>query len=228
MIKNKKKKMNWKKIMEAFLLITLILSIIYIIFKIIYAPTDAESSDTYTKVKSDYTLMLIQCVLGIVIMRIPAIIERTKTIDIPDIMELLYFVFLYCAIYLGEVQNFYYLIPFWDNILHAFSGAMLGVLGFMIVNYLNEAEGWKIELNPFFVSFFAFCFALTCGTVWEIYEFLCDGLLKTNMQKFALADETLLIGRDAVYDTMMDLIIDGLSAFVISTIGFFKLRKEGK
>ncbi len=88
----------------------------------------SETSDLVTtKVKSDYALMLLQCVLGIFVMMIPSIVEKKKSIDIPDPIEIIYFIFLYCAIYLGEVHNFYYLIPYWDSILHAFSGAVLGV-----------------------------------------------------------------------------------------------------
>ena len=93
--------------------------------------------------------MLTQCILGLIVMFIPSIIERRWSIDIPNYMEILYFIFLYCAIYLGEVRNFYYLIPYWDTILHAFSGAMLGALGFTLVSILNDSAKIKIVLSPF-------------------------------------------------------------------------------
>lgn len=223
-----KKKRNWKRIIGIMLFITLVSSIAYTIVKIIVAPSGAVGTEAYEKVKSDYVLMLLQCILGLIVMAIPSIIERRWLIDIPNNMEVLYFIFLYCAIYLGEVRNFYYLIPFWDTILHAFSGAMLGAMGFALVSILNDYESMKVQLSPFFIALFAFCFALTVGAIWEIYEYLIDGIFGLNMQKFALEDGTLLIGREALSDTMKDIIVDATSALIISVVGYFSINKECK
>lgn len=222
-----KQKMNWKAFVETILFICLFLSVIFIVIKMIVAPTEEFLADEHTKVKTDYVLMLLSCIAGLVIMMIPRIIEKRKKIDIPDVIEIIYFIFLFCSIYLGEVHNFYYLIPYWDTILHAFSGLMLGALGFMLVRLLNDSK-FSIQLSPFFVAFFAFCFAITAGAIWEIYEFTIDGIFSTNMQKFITADNTVLIGRDALYDTMMDLVVDSLSALVISTIGYINLKRIKK
>lgn len=219
---------NFKDKIGLLLFIILILCIIYIIFKIITSPSEIANSNEYVKVKSDYVLMLVQCLLGLVVMMIPSIIERKKAIDIPDNMEILYFIFLYLAIVLGEVRDFYYLIPHWDTILHAFSGGMLASLGFFLINILNNSNNIEYHLTPFFVALFSFCFALAAGAIWEIYEFLIDGLLSLNMQKFALADGTKLVGRAALADTMEDIIVDALSALVISIIGYSSLKKKDK
>lgn len=221
----RKRRIDFKRVIGAFLFVTLILSCIFIIIKMILAPSEA-ANEVSTKVKSDYVLMLLQCVLGIFVMMIPSFVEKKKAIDIPDPIEIIYFIFLYCAIYLGEVHNFYYLIPYWDSILHAFSGAVLGVLGIILVRFLNEEELVDIQLNPFFISFFAFCFAVAAGTIWEIYEFFADGMLSLNMQKFILYDGTQLIGREALYDTMMDLVLDTISALIVSMIAFPILNKQ--
>lgn len=223
-----KSKRNFKDKIGLLLFIILILCIIYIIFKIITSPSEIANSNEYVKVKSDYVLMLVQCLLGLVVMMIPSIIERKKAIDIPDNMEILYFIFLYLAIVLGEVRDFYYLIPHWDTILHAFSGGMLASLGFFLINILNNSNNIEYHLTPFFVALFSFCFALAAGAIWEIYEFLIDGLLSLNMQKFALADGTKLVGRAALADTMEDIIVDALSALVISIIGYSSLKKKDK
>ncbi len=213
-------KRDWKKITGVLLFITLFFSIIFIVIKMINAPS-VISEDAYTKVRSDYVLMLLQCILGTIVMFIPSVVERKLYIDIPNKMEIMYFIFLYCAIYLGEVRNFYFLIPYWDLILHAFSGAMLGALGFSLVSYFNDMEVLETHLSPFFVALFAFCFALAAGAVWEIYEFLADSLLGTNMQKFILADGTVLVGQEALRDTMTDLIVDALSSLTVTVIGYY-------
>jgi mannose/fructose/N-acetylgalactosamine-specific phosphotransferase system component IIC len=220
------KKIDWKKITGIFLFFTLVFSIIFVVYKLVNAPSISE--DGYEKLKSDYVLMLLQCALGLVVMFIPSFIEHKLSIDIPNNMEVAYFVFLYCAIFLGEVRNFYYVIPYWDTILHAFSGGMLGALGFSLVCYFNDTDIFHLELSPFFVALFAFCFALSAGTIWEIYEFLADGVLRTNMQKFITAEGTVLSGRLALVDTMKDLIVDSLSALVVTIVGFYSINNKKK
>ena len=111
--------------------ISLTLSIIFTIVKIITTPEEIVDPNIQAAVKSDYVLMLIQCILGVVVMMIPSIVERKWSIYIPNNIQIMYFIFLYCAIYLGEVKDFYYLVPHWDTVLHAFSGAMLGLLGLL-------------------------------------------------------------------------------------------------
>ena len=181
--------------------------------------------DPHAKIKSDYMLMLVQCMLAVVVMFLPSIVQKRWNLAIPNYMYILFFIFLYCAVYLGEVRNFYYLVPHWDTILHTFSGVMLGALGFTLVEIFNSAERVPINLSPFFVAFFAFCFALAAGAVWEIYEFSLDGLMGMNMQKYALADGTLRIGRDAVCDTMKDIIVDALGALIMSVVGYIMLKR---
>ena len=140
-------------------------------------------------------------------------------------MYYFYVIFLYAAIFLGEIQNFYYKYKYWDLILHTLSGTMIGFLGFSIVDILNN-ENDNVTLNAFFVAFFAFCFAMTLGAIWEIYEFTNDGLLNTNMQKFALQNGNLLIGRNAIIDTMEDLIVDGIGALFASSLGYLSLKYD--
>ncbi len=222
------KKLTWRKAVLLFLVLTLVLSIIFTIVQMISAPNELVTSpeDGGKRYKSDYALMLIQCVLGLIAVAIPLVFEKKLHITISNYMLIPYCIFLYCAIYLGEVKDFFYLIPHWDTVLHGFSGGMLGALGFFLVAILNDAEKVKMHLSPFFVCLFAFCFALTIGTLWEIYEFVGDGLLNMNMQKFALEDGTLLVGRAALADTMNDFIVDALSALVVTIIGYFTTYRK--
>ncbi|MDL2273030.1 hypothetical protein LJC34_00530, partial [Oscillospiraceae bacterium OttesenSCG-928-G22] len=207
-----------------FVLASLILSAAFTAIRIIFAPSEAYGGE-YEKLKSDYVLMLIQCLLGIFAMLLPSILNHRFKIVIPHQMLLLYVIFLYCAIFLGEVRSFYYKVPYWDTILHAFSGGMLGALGFSLIGLLNNAEAVKLKMSPRFVALFAFFFALAFGALWEIYEFTVDGLLSLNMQKFALEDGTPLVGRAALFDTMKDLIVDTVGAFIVSIIGYFSLKR---
>ncbi len=204
-----------------FVLIGFILSIIYSVAMIITAPS--EDVNTLARQKSDYVLMLLQCTLGLVVLHLPSFLSKRFHVTIPTNTVIAYFIFLYMAIILGEVRSFYYRFEHWDTVLHAFSAGMLGSLGFDVVNVLNKNDAIKLQLSPFFVALFAFCFAVSVGVLWEIYEFSFDGLLGLNMQKFRLEDGTNLIGRLALVDTMDDLMIDCLGALITSTIGYFGL-----
>ena len=214
---------NTKNIMR-FIFLTFIGSIIFVTVRIILAPTVAPTSDVTVRVKSDYALMLLQSVFGLFAMMLPGYLRRRVNLNIPTAMMIAYAVFLYCAIYLGEVRNFYYNIPHWDTVLHTFSGAAIGSLGFSLVSLLNKSEAVTFSLSPVFVALFAFCFALALGVLWEIYEFTVDFLLNTNMQKYALESGEPLVGQAALVDTMKDLIVDAAGAFVISVVGFISLK----
>ena len=50
--------------------------------------------------------MVLQCAVGSIVIFLPSQMKRRFGIRIPDTMEILYFIFLFCAIYLGEVRNF--------------------------------------------------------------------------------------------------------------------------
>lgn len=226
--KRRRKKIDWEKTIFLFVLVTLIISVIYSAVMLITAPEKAPAGDLYQKTKSDYLLMLTQCLLGVVVIFLPSLIERRLKIEVPSYMVIMYVVFLYCAIFLGEVRDFYYAVPHWDTILHIFSGAMLGALGFSVVEFLNKHLKDKVQLSPVFVVLFAFCFAVTVGVLWEIYEFTFDGLLGMNMQKFMLEDGTQLVGRAALSDTMKDLIVDALGALVICLVGYFQYKAQLK
>lgn len=217
-----KKIFNTANLMR-FIFATFIASIVYVAVRIILAPTVSPPSDITVRVKSDYALMLLQSIFGAIAILLPGYIRRRARLNIPDAMMIAYAVFLYCAIFLGEVRNFYYIVPHWDTILHTFSGAALGALGFSLVTLLNKSDSIQFDLSPVFVAVFALCFALALGVIWEIYEFTIDCLLKTNMQKYALETGEQLIGQAALADTMKDLIVDAIGAFTISAVGYVSL-----
>lgn len=223
-MKKKRNLAKRKRILFIIIFVLLALSVVYAAVMFTRAPSGI-STKAGELVKSDYVLMVLQCVVGMIVIFLPAQAEQRFGIDVPDLMEMIYFIFLFCAIYLGEVQNFYYRVPFWDTILHGFSAVMLGALGFFLVDFMNRSRTLHLQLKPFFVSFFAFCFATTCGVVWEIYEYTADQLLGTNMQKFMTADGVVLSGHAALGDTMKDIIVDMVCALTIVMVGYWNLKR---
>ena len=222
------KNMKTRHIAFVVTLMSLSIAVIGVCVMMILTEFNVINETDLDKSMSQYVLILIQCVLGLIALGLPVYIEKKVGVEIPSNMMSVYVVFLYCAIFLGEVQNFYYKLPYWDMLLHTLSGGMLGALGFSVITYMNNSTKIPVNLSPMFVACFALCFAMSLGVVWEIYEFASDGIISTNMQKFALENGELLLGREALSDTMEDLIVDFLGAFFVCTIGYISLKyKKG-
>ena len=219
-----KKVFNIKNLYN-FVFATFVLSAIYVSIRIVASPS-THITETVIRVKSDYIMLLLQCLFGMGAMLLPSLLNKKIGITIPTSMLIIYALFLYSSIYLGDVRAFFYKVPHWDTILHTFSGVALGALGFSVVSLLNKSKNIQMSLSPAFVAIFAFCFALSLGTIWEVYEFVMDLFLDSNMQTYALENGTPLIGQAALVDTMKDLIVDALGAFSISVIGYISLKHE--
>lgn len=201
-----------------------ILPIIFLILRMIFSNIPSNEAGYHSN--ADYILMMIQCFLGLIVINLPTFLARKLRFELPLTLYGMYIVFLYCAIFLGEVRSFYYVIPFWDSILHAFSSLMLGFFGYMVITILLRDEHIVMSLTPTFTAIFSFCFALSIGAIWEIYEYVFDGLLGLNMQKFMTVDGTLLIGHAALSDTMKDIVIDAIGALTATVIGSFAIRHD--
>ena len=153
---------------------------------------------------------------------LPVLLERRFRIHIPPEMQLLAITFVFASLFLGEVRDYYNRFWWWDIALHTSSGFLLGILGFLLVHVLTEAERVQVHMKAGFVAFFAFLFALGVGALWEIFEFTMDQLFGTTMQKPMLGDPSGLT------DTMWDLIVDALGALVISVLGWRYLKNPQK
>ena len=218
-----KKKNRLGRILYFWVNLSFLVPIVYLILRLIFGGGSSNEAGYHSD--SDYLLMLMQCILGLVTIHLPSILERRLRFELPGLLYGFYIVFLYCAIFLGEVRSFYYLFPRWDSILHFFSSMMTGFFGLMVVTILNRDRHVSMNLSPLFVCLFAFCFSVTIGSLWEIYEFLGDGLFGLNMQKFMTAQGELLVGHDALRDTMKDIIVDVLGALLASVIGMISIRR---
>ncbi len=150
----------------------------------------------------------------------PALLGRRFGVHIPAEFQLLAVVFVFAALFLGEIQSYYVRFWWWDIALHTSSGLLMGILGFLLVYVLNESERVDVHMRAHFVALFAFLFAVTVGTLWEIFEFAMDQIVGTNMQKPMLGDLSGLT------DTMWDMIVNALGALAISALGWWYMKRR--
>jgi len=140
----------------------------------------------------------------------PTWFEKIYKIDLPLDFELAIIVFIYATLFLGEVSSFYERFWWWDILLHAISAEAFGCIGFIIMYILFKSN--KLKANPIWLSVFAFCFAMTIGALWEIFEFGMDQIFGMNMQKSGLID------------TMWDLIVDAIGALSAAIAGYAYMK----
>ncbi|MDR0812980.1 MAG: hypothetical protein LBO63_03110 [Oscillospiraceae bacterium] len=149
---------------------------------------------------------------------LPALLERRLKITIHTAAKVIFVAFLFCSIFLGEVFDFFYRIPRWDDILHCTSGALTAYLAFIVLQALSARSSGSFRLPAAACAVFAFCFALSVGAVWELYEFSMDGLFGMNMQKAVLQSGEILAGHTAIADTMADIAVDCAGAVLASLL----------
>ncbi len=120
---------------------------------------------------------------------------------IADSIISMYCIFCVFALVLGVMLNFYDFIPWWDMLMHVFSGLLLGIAGNILLNSLNQGKKTVNLLRFLFVV----GIACTGGIIWEIYEFTVDALLGLDTQ---------IVELTGVADTMGDLITDFIGGII--------------
>ena len=133
------------------------------------------------------------CLLSLVLLFAPLFIQNKYEITLPDSLEISIYLFIFSAEILGEINNFYGIIPHWDTCLHTINGFLATAVGFSLVDLLNK-NSKDINLSPFYLCLVAFCFSMTIGILWEFFEYGGDKFMKFDMQK-----DTLITNISSVY-----------------------------
>ncbi len=123
------------------------------------------------------------CFLAFLLYFIPPFVEKAAKVELPTTLQILAFIFVFAAEILGEIENFYELVPLWDTLLHTVCGFMFAAFGFGLVDILNRGRVNRFDMTPVFLAFVAFCFSMTIGVMWEFIEFGIDSFLLKDMQK---------------------------------------------
>ncbi len=195
------------------------------------------------------------CGLSLVLFLIPSFFETSLNIDIPPFFENIIYLFIFAAEILGEINNYYVLIPGWDTMLHTLNGFLCAAIGFSLVDIMNR-KSENIELSPGYVALAAFCFSMTVGVIWEFIEFAADQFFFMDMQKDFIVTRFTSVKMDpnqinnitrtiiettngtyyleggyldiGIIDTMKDLFVNFIGAVTFSTLGYFYVVHRDK
>ena len=191
------------------------------------------------------------CLLSLILLLMPFILEKKLKIDFPNTLEIIIMLFIFSAEILGEINNFYQVIPHWDSILHTLNGFLAAGVGFSLFDFLVLVS---------------FCFSMTIGVLWEFFEFAADNsFLNTDMQKDRIVEKiqsvkinpegkntpviidnieyTIIYSKEGnkivenkidgyleigLIDTMKDLVVNFIGALVFSIFGFLYVLNRDK
>lgn len=150
-----------------------------------------------------------------------AFLNKILKINLSGKLKISLILFIAGAQILGTVLEFYHKFLWWDTMLHFASGIIAYFIGETVIKQINE-KTTKAKISTIIIIAFSIFFALASGVAWEIFEFVVDISLGQNMQ---ITEG--LSGRDAVMDTMIDLISLTLGIIIISAVDIYrKIHKK--
>ena len=184
--------------------------------------------------KGRLVFTIIQLTGMLLVLRIPQFIKRKYHFDIPYLLDFVLISFAFCGFVLGDVFNLYGKIPYWDSILHTFSGVVIAYIGYIVIQYLDQEYTIPLSVSPLFMCIIVTSVALAVGAVWEIGEYTVDEFFGTNNQQYMASTRATLYdeddipfqGHDALNDTMKDLILDLGGAVGVSAIAYVSMKKK--
>ena len=154
------------------------------------------------------------CLFVLFIYVLPQFVEEKLNIEIPSVLEIVIFVFVFAAEILGEMQSYFIKYQYWDTILHTTSGFLFAAVGFSLVNLLNRSENVKVQLSPAYLALTAFCFSMTIGVLWEFFEFAADRWLLLDMQKDTILSQISTVDLDPTLSNT-PVVISGIQDVIL-------------
>lgn len=171
----------------------------------------------------------------LLILAVPAILERLLRCRICTpayLVSLLYAV----GPMLGQCYGLYYLVSWWDKLLHLWGGIMFVLLGILLFGRMGGDTQKRL-----LVGVFALCFSMAISVTWEFIEFSSDQFLGTDMQgdtvvtsihSYALdeglgaagaiedIDEVTINGQPLPFKGYLDIgLIDTMTDMLLETLG---------
>lgn len=179
---------------------------------------------------------MVQLIGMLFVLRIPQFIKNKYHFQIPNMLDFILIAFAFSGLILGDVFNFYGRFPYWDSILHTFSGIVIAYVGFIVIEFLDKEYTIPLSVSPLFMSLVVVSVALAIGAVWEIGEYTVDDIFHTNNQQYMKSTRATLYdeedipleGHEALNDTMKDLMLDLAGAIVVASIEYKKIESKQK
>ena len=165
----------------------------------------------------------------LLVLKLPSFLRMRFKVVFSVLLFIVIFLFCSCALVLGDGRDFYGKFPWWDSVLHGFSGVLLSMIALWLIHVIMAGNDKAIYFNKYFLALFLVMFSLGMGACWEIIEYTYDSISGTNTQQFMAsttgslftAEDIPLCGHAALRDTMTDLILDLVGSLLVAIFGLF-------
>lgn len=222
----KKKKIMRLKVLYGIFLFILLLELLGSLGALIFGDTSA--------IRDAGLSNIFLVILTTIVILSPWIVESRFKIEIPDFLEVILLFMVFTAVVLGFMNDYYVNVKGFDKFTHVLSGITLSIIAFQTLYILNKSKDIAFKMGPFVMSVFAYTFAITLLVVWEFYEFFADTISfnidsesPRNMQRYQWVNDSLTFPQDyGLFDTMTDLWVGSIGAFVVVTVGYLLIRKK--
>lgn len=201
------------KVNKSNFLISIIMSVIAIVSVLLYLILTSTGS---IQLHKTWYLFVIGFIITI---WLPVLLELIFKLNIGKLANISYQSFLFLSIIVGSLWGVYSKVSFYDTIVHILSGVLIAFIAYSLFD--NSRKNNKLGLIWLFVLIFSV--SMMCGGLWEIWEFLTDIILDGNSQC-----ANGLVGRNAIMDTMIDILCDFGGGIVGASIVVFVESKKCK
>ena len=198
------------------------------------------------------------CILSLILFLLPSIFEEKFKIDLPTTLEVIILLFIFSAEILGTINDFYGKFPMFDDILHTLNGFLAASFGFSLVYLLNEnIVSFKLSPVFVSLVAFCFSMTIGVvwefyeysldnffnkDTQNDTYVYkLNSGYPSTGIINIENIDHTIVYDDNdnellrfygyldiGLHDTMNDLIVNFVGAFLFSIFGYLYIIKKDK
>lgn len=144
-------------------------------------------------------------ILYFLVIWLPIIFEKLLKMKFNLLIVIFYQLFIIFAMVIGSTWRVFVITSVYDKIVHFGSGVLVT---FIFYNVFSSTS--KVKLNKFWLFFISFSVGMMVGSVWEIIEYSFDGLIAGQNSQHWQG----FVGREALTDTMLDLICDCLGSII--------------
>ena len=186
--------------------------------------------DTYFSVfvhPKPYATLILQTipyVMMLIILRLPFMLKKAFKYEMPWMLSAVIILFGFTTFMLGDALDFYGKFYWWSILHHAVSGIMMSIVAFWLIEVSLNEHSKYVYSSKIFLFVFVLMFPVGMGAFWEILEYVIDCVLGSNSQQFlasatgfiASSDEIPLVGHEALYDTMLDMILNFIGSLAVA------------
>lgn len=105
---------------------------------------------------------------------------RKSTVSYPQEIEIALALFVGLSLIIDELIFVHTQSVLFEIIMHIISGALFGMIAFMLVYAMNKFHKNSLRLSSFFVALFAFTFSIAFSFLWIIFENIIEALVSSD------------------------------------------------